>query len=205
MEYGNADLLDYAPVTRAHVKDGYMTLGELCAAAIEYSDNTAANLILGIIGGPQAVTRYARTLGDRVTTLDNTEPKVNRPLAPGEIRDTTSPEAMAADVQAIVLGNALSSASRRQVAAWLQAGLTGATCLRAGFPASWRVGDKTGLGGALNATGDSDTRNDIAIAWPLTGAPIVVAAYLTGSTLAAKPRDAILASVGRAATSLASS
>lgn len=88
--YGESDLLEYAPVTRAHVGEGGMTLGDLCAAAIEQSDNTAANLILGTLGGPSAVTAYARSLGDSVTRLDRTEPTLND-WQPGEQRDTTSP------------------------------------------------------------------------------------------------------------------
>ena len=50
--YGEAKLLSYAPVTRANLKEG-MTLEALCAAAVEQSDNTAANLLLEAIGGPK--------------------------------------------------------------------------------------------------------------------------------------------------------
>ena len=40
--YGAKDILEYAPVTKEHLKDGGMTLGALCAAAVEQSDNTPA-------------------------------------------------------------------------------------------------------------------------------------------------------------------
>ena len=50
--YGAKEILEYAPVTKEHLKDGGMTLGALCAAAIEQSDNTAGNLLLNAIGGP---------------------------------------------------------------------------------------------------------------------------------------------------------
>ena len=68
--YTEADLLEYAPVTREHVREGRMTLGALCAAAVTLSDNTAGNLLLKVIGGPAALTRYARSLGDKETRLD---------------------------------------------------------------------------------------------------------------------------------------
>lgn len=194
--FTKADLLEYAPVTRAHVGQGYMTVEGLCEAAIEYSDNTAANLLLGTLGAPAGVTRYARSLGDRMTRLDREEPALNSAL-PGDVRDTTTPAAMVSDMRRILLGSALTHASKERLINWLVRCRTGSTCLRAGLPASWRIGDKTGSGGPVNAAGDSSTRNDIAIAWPPNRAPWLIAAYLTGSKLAAEKRDAVLASVGR--------
>lgn len=187
--YGEADLLEHAPVARAHVKAGALSLGDLCQAAIELSDNTAANLILRQIGGPAGVTAFARDLGDPVTRLDRTEPDLNLAL-PGDPRDTTTPAAMLADLRALALGGVLAPASRGRLTAWMTAGKTGDARLRAGFPAGWRVADKTG-------TGALGTANDVAIAWAPTG-PILVAAYLTGATSAsAGARDAVHADVAR--------
>jgi beta-lactamase class A len=194
--YGNKDLLDYAPVTSKHVAEGFMTLGALCEAAIELSDNTAANVILSTLGGPPAVTRYARSLGDSVTRLDRNEPTLNTGI-PGDERDTTSPLSMARDAQAVLLGKELLQASRDRLAAWLVGSTTGLNLVRAGIPPTWRAGDKTGLGGQRNAVGDSDTRNDIAIIWPPNRAPIIVTAYLTGCQLPGKQRDATLAAIGK--------
>ena len=195
--YGSNDVLDYAPVTKIHVRDG-MTVRELCEAAIEVSDNTAANVLLKSIGGPRALTAYVRTLGDRYTRLDRTEPSLNSGI-PGDVRDTTTPAAMAADVQRILVGDALSPASRGTLQAWMSQTKTGRDLLRAGFPSSWQAGDKTGLGGQHNATGDSDTRNDVAIAWPPGRSPVIVCAYLTESRVNAAQRDgALAAEIGRA-------
>ena len=116
--YGPNDLLEYAPIAKAHVAEGGMTLADLCAAAIDWSDNTAANLVLQAIGGPPGFTQFARSLGDKVTRLDRNEPTLNE-ATPGDERDTTSPRAMAADMQKVLLGDALSDGSRRQLEAWL--------------------------------------------------------------------------------------
>jgi beta-lactamase class A len=194
--YSKSDLLEYAPVTSKHVAEGGMTLGDLCAAAIELSDNTAANLILASLGGPSAVTTYARSLGDEFTRLDRTEPTLNTAI-PGDPRDTTTPAAMARDMQNVLLGNALSAESRGLLESWLDANQTSSARLRAGFPSSWRIGDKTGTGGPHTASGDSNTGNDIAIARRPQGAPLIVTVYLTGVTVAADPRDAAIASIGR--------
>ena len=187
--YGEADLLGYAPVTRAHVAEGGLPLATLCEAAIELSDNTAANLILKALGGPPAVTAFAASLGDAITHLDRNEPTLNE-IAPGDERDTTSPAAMLADLQSLTLGPVLRPASRERLTGWMVAGKTGEARLRAGFPAGWRVGDKTG-------TGDQGTANDIAVAWA-PGGPILVASYLTGATaMTDAARDAVHAQVAR--------
>jgi beta-lactamase class A len=194
--YGKSDLLDYAPETKLHVRDG-MTVRDLCEAAIELSDNTAANLLLKTVGGPHAVTAYARSLDDGLTRLDRTEPSLNT-AAPGDPRDTTTPAAMAADMARVLVGDgALSTGSRGALQSWLSECKTGTALLRAGLPSSWQVGDKTGTGGPNNRFGDSNTRNDIAITWPPGESPVIVTAYLTGATVKAADRDAAIASVGR--------
>jgi len=190
ISYGPADLLEWAPVTREHVKDGRMSVSDLCAASIQLSDNTAANLLLKSLGGPQAFTAYVRTLGDKVTRLDRNEPSLND-AAPGDARDTTSPSAMLDSMQKVLLGSALSPASRKLLDDWLAGTQTGAGRLRAGLPKTWRVGHKTGTGGLGNST------NDIAIAWPPGRAPVLVCAYLTECKAPIAEREGALADAAR--------
>src|SRR6266436_3038475 len=139
--YGAKDILEHAPVTKEHLKDGGMRLGPLCAAAIEQSDNTAGNLLLDAIGGPVGLTKFARSIGDEMTRLDRKEPELNSAI-PGDERDTTSSAAMCADMQRLLLGNVLSPSSRRQLEDWLQKNKTGAAMIRAGAPTTWIIGDK---------------------------------------------------------------
>jgi beta-lactamase class A len=189
VRYGAADLMSYAPVTKAPVADGGMALGDLLAAAVELSDNPAANLILDAIGGPGGWTAFVRSIGDGASRLDRTEPTLNTSI-PGDPRDTTTPAAMARDLVTVLLGPALSGASRDRLIGWMVDCKTGAARLRAGLPATWRVGDKTG-------TGDHGSTNDIAVAWTPTGA-IVIACYFTGAeTASADARDGAVAEVGR--------
>ena len=183
-----SDLVSHAPTVEKHVGDS-MTLAALCEAAITQSDNAATNLILGQIGGPKAFTAFARDIGDPITRLDRWEPLMSESV-PGDMRDTTSPLAMVENLRKLVLGTALTPASRQQLADWMIANQTGNATLRAGLPKTWRVGDKTGAG-------DHGARNDVAIAWPPGRKPILVAAYLTNSKLNAVGRDAVLAEVGR--------
>jgi len=189
VSYGPAALLDYAPVTRARVAEGRLTVGELCAAAVEVSDNTAANLLLDTLGGPAALTAFARSLGDAETRLDRHEPDLNEAL-PGDPRDTTTPSAMTATLQTLLLGSALEPASRQRLEGWMVAATTGRNKLRAGLPAGWIAGDKTG-------SGARGTMNDVALVRPPGQAPLLVAAYLTGSQASGADREAVLAEVGR--------
>jgi beta-lactamase class A len=189
VRYAGADLLSYAPVSKAHAAEGGMKLADLCAAAIEVSDNTAANLILAAIGGPPGWTRFVRSIGDSASRLDRNEPTLNTAIA-GDPRDTATPSAMVADLSAVLLGHALSSASRDQLKSWMIASQTGLTRVRAGMPSTWTVGDKTG-------TGAHGTANDIAVAWGPSG-PIILTCYLTGAESATSDaRDAAIADVGR--------
>src|SRR5262245_27336953 len=110
VRYTAAEIISTSPATQHHVADG-MTVAELCEAAVTLSDNTAANLLLAAIGGPPGFTAYARSLGDRVTRLDRTEPALNE-SRPGDPRDTTSPTAMLDTLQKVALGTALSQSTR---------------------------------------------------------------------------------------------
>jgi len=182
------DVLAYAPMAAKRL-GADASLGELCDAAVTLSDNTAANLILEQLGGPSAVTQFARSLGDETTRLDRNEPDVNE-ATPGDPRDTSTPAAMANDLKLLIAGNALSPASRDQLTAWLVGCKTGNATLRAGLPKSWRVGDKTGAG-------EHGTRNDIAVIWPEGRKPLFVASYLTGAMTSDDARNATHAAVAR--------
>jgi beta-lactamase class A len=189
VSYDAKEILEYAPVTKAHLKDGGMTVGALCAAAIEQSDNTAANLLLNVIGGPGGLTQFVRSLGDDVTRLDRIEPELNSAI-PGDERDTTTPAAMCSDMQRLLLGDVLTESSRHQLEDWLQHNETGGLMIRAGVPKSWTVGDKTGRG-ANGAT------NDIAIIRPPGRAPLLLAIYFVGSSAPGDDRAAAIAEAAR--------
>lgn len=192
--FGREALLDYAPVTRLHAGAPGMRVDELCEAAITASDNTAANLLLAALGGPQAVTAFVRALGDSVTRLDRTEPELNL-THPGDLRDTTTPAAMLDTLQRLLLGAVLSEPSRARLLGWMRGCLTGADRLRAGLPDGWSAGDKTGSG----AQGES---NDVAIVFPPQRAPLLVTAYYAAPDIDASQRNVVLAEVGRIASML---
>jgi beta-lactamase class A len=190
VKFATSDLVVNSPITKERAGGEGMSVAELCAAAMNVSDNTAGNLILASLGGPQALNDYARSLGDTVTRLDRIEPDLNEAL-PDDPRDTTAPAAMLKNIQALVLGRALSENSKEQLIAWLVGNKTGDARLRARLPASWRVGDKTG-------SGEHGTTNDVGVAWPPQSAPVLIAVYLTGTAANGEARNRTIAAVGSA-------
>ncbi|GJD55273.1 class A beta-lactamase [Methylobacterium dankookense] len=197
MPYTAADLDSYAPVARRRLEagEGPMPLGEACAAALVWSDNTATNLVLRALGGPEALTAWLRQIGDAKTRLDRWEPELNTAI-PGDPRDTTTPAAMLATLELVLLGPVLTPESRARLAGWMMESRTGLKRLRAGIPATWTVGDKTG-------SGANGTANVVAIVRPPGRAPLLAAVYITQTDAPEAVRDSIHAEVGRLVAALA--
>ncbi|KQS96785.1 MULTISPECIES: class A beta-lactamase [unclassified Rhizobium] len=187
--YSKADLVDYSPMTENHTEDGGMTVAELCEAAVTVSDNTAANLLLASMDGPEGLTRWLRGIDDQVTRLDRIEPELNE-AKKDDPRDTTTPHAMLTTMGKLLLDDALSEKSRDQLTAWLVGNKTGDKRLRAGLPKGWTVGDKTGT----SATG---AIGDVAIVWPSPNRPILITAYIAEATKPAKELEYIFAEIGK--------
>lgn len=185
--FGAADLLDYAPVVRAHSEMGVLPVAELARAAVTVSDNSAANLLLRITGGPESFTAFVRRQGDQITRLDRIEPALNS-NDQGDPRDTTSPVAMAGLMRRMLSG-ALTPGSTATLRRWLEETSTGAKRIRAGLPGGWRAGDKTGTCG--------NAWNDVAIIRTPKGRDYLLAVYLDRATVGAERADGVLAEVAR--------
>ncbi|WP_058910197.1 class A beta-lactamase [Entomohabitans teleogrylli] len=170
IHYSHSDIVNWSPVTEKHLSEG-MTLAELSAAALQYSDNTAVNLMVDALGGIDKVNEFARSIGDNTFRLDRRETELNSAI-PGDERDTTTPAAMSHSLQKLALGNALGETQRSQLVTWMKGNTTGARRIQAGVPSTWTVADKTGAG-------DYGTTNDIAVIWPEQGGPLVVSIYYT--------------------------
>ncbi|SCD61093.1 MULTISPECIES: class A beta-lactamase [unclassified Streptomyces] len=190
VRYGKEEIISNSPVTEKHVATG-MTLRELCDAAIRYSDNAAANLLFRELGGPRGLQDALRGIGDQVTRCDRYEVALSD-ATPGDLRDTSTPRALAADLRAYALGSALPAEKRAVLTDWLKRNTTGDHTIRAGTPRGWVVGDKTGTGGY-------GTRNDIAIVWPPDAAPIALAVLSRRDTEDAEPDDALIAGAAKVA------
>ena len=212
--FSRKDIISYSPVTEpalaaaeathGDAAEARMSVGDLCAAAAEISDNAAANLLLALIGGPAGFTAAVRGVGDQVTRLDRWELELNENL-PGDPRDTTTPAAMAGLMDAYLFGDALSPADRAQVRAWMIGAKTGLQRLRAGLPEAWRVGDKTGTSwnGAVNNVafafpgGRADDGMDDGMDDGRNDAPLLIASYLNVPGIKIPDANAVHAGLAR--------
>ncbi|NYI03935.1 class A beta-lactamase [Allostreptomyces psammosilenae] len=191
VEYSREELVDHSPVTENFVETG-MSLRELCAATLWYSDNTAANLLLEALGGPDGLEAVLEDLGDEVTEMDRYEPELSEGT-PGDVRDTSTPRAMAGSLRAFLLGDALEADERELLRQWMATNTTGETLVDAGLPDGWTVADKSGTAGYGG-------RNDIAVVWPADGgAPIVLAVMSSRDEQGAERRDELIAEAAAAA------
>lgn len=188
--FAAADLVAYSPVTEKRVGGDGMSLAEIAEAAITLSDNTAGNLLLKAIGGPAGLTAFLRSIGDDVTRLDRWETDLNT-AEPGDLRDTTTPAAVARSLREATLGKALSAAGRERLLAWMRADRVGDALLRAGLPKDWDVADKTGAGG-------NGARAVVAVLQPPKRKPMTVAIYIAETKATMAERNAAIAEIGAA-------
>ena len=187
--YSATDLVTYSPVTEADVEMG-MTVGELCHAAVTVSDNTAGNLLLASVGGPDGFTSALRDLGDETTRLDRWETALNEGK-PGDPQDTTTPQAALSTLETLLFGDTLTAGSRRQLAEWMIADAVADDLLRASLPDGWVIGDKSGAG-------DHGSRSILAVIWPEPDQPVLASIYMTGNDADMPARNAAIAEIGAA-------
>jgi beta-lactamase class A len=184
--YTEKDLIFTSPVTKANVAQGAMSIGALCQAIVEVSDNTAAILLMRSAGGPTALTQFVRSLGDTVTRSDRYEPESNKYSG---VLDTTSPRAITRVVSRILLGDVLSPRSRAQLENWMIACKRGLNRLRASLSTDWQAADRPG-------TSVEEETNDYAIVRPPARSPLLVAAYFDAPGVSMASRETVLREVG---------
>ncbi|MDQ2065097.1 class A beta-lactamase [Xinfangfangia sp. CPCC 101601] len=190
---GAEDIASHAPVTERYI-GGQLSIAQLCHATLDQSDNTAANLLIDRLGGPQAVTQFLRSIGDEVTRLDRKEPELNQ-FVPGDPRDTTSPAAVVGSWQAMLLGDALSEIGKAQLRDWLSTGGVTGKLLRPSVPSGWQVADRSG-------GGRTHTRNIVAMLTPPERAPIFVAIFVSDTPANWSRRNAAVVEIGAAVMAL---
>ena len=190
LNFDPANLLGASRASAQH-PDGRISVIEACEGVITVSDNTAANALLDLIGGPAVLTDFFRSLGDQVSRLDRYEMELNSNVA-GDVRDTTTPDAMLHTLQALLLGDVLSHVSRGRLTEWMSNEQNGRSRARAGLPTSWRVANKPG-------TSANGAVNDIGIAWPPHRQPIIWAAYTNAPSAKTAESEAAIAQAAASA------
>lgn len=190
MPVAAGDPVGHSPVTREAVGRS-LSIEDLCKAAVELSDNGAANLLVRAFGGLPAWRHWWRLIGDDTTTVDRLEPELNTAL-PNDPRDTCLPDQTVANLRTVFLGDLIAPEHEQWLEGWLLASPTGRNRIPAGLPAGWRVAHKTGTGNGMV--------NDIGLLTPMVGSPVLLAIYYDGPERASlEAGEAVVAEATRQA------
>jgi beta-lactamase class A len=170
------------------------------------SDNTAADVLLQITGGPEALNLRLRGLGINGIRFDRSERQLGEDLmggAPGAMkryladpRDTATPEAAVALLVKISEGARLQPDSHARLLRWMTESSAGAQRIKGGVPPGTAVAHKTGTGPTLGAV--NACTNDIGLITLPDGRRIAIAVFLKGSRASEAQRERAIADAARA-------
>ncbi|GIU31961.1 beta-lactamase [Shewanella sp. MBTL60-007] len=183
------ELIAWSPITKNMVGSS-ITIENACEATMKTSDNTAANIVLKHIGGPQGVTAFLRLIGDKVTQLDRFEPELNQAKA-DDLRDTTTPNAMNKTLYHILFEDVLAQNSKKQLKEWMQGNTVSDSLLRSVLPKGWSIADRSGAGA-------NGSRGITAAIWTDEREPLIISIYLTQTNLSMPERNQVINEIGKA-------
>ncbi|MFB0980352.1 MAG: class A beta-lactamase [Alteromonadaceae bacterium] len=181
-------LVTWSPITEQRVGEK-VTLKEACSAAMIMSDNTATNIVLKGIKGPEALTQFLRSIGDDVTRLDRIEPYLNEAID-GDERDTTTPNAIVKSLHTLLFGDVLSTLSKEQLKKWMMDNRVTGSLLRSVLPELWSIADRSGSGGF-------GSRAITAVVWSDKKTPLIISIYLTQTKISFDQRNKTIADIGK--------
>ena len=199
----------------------------LLDAAVSESDNTAADALVKLLGGPAAVTAFLRAHGVDGMRVDRDErtlahdidglaaeadaPRANESAAEklarrrrgyagylADPRDTSTPEAAVTFLRKLWRGELVSRESTALLLEMMTHSPTVPNRLKGGVPAGARLTHKSGT--SITFEGVTAAHNDIGVvSWP-DGRTVIVAAFLTASPASEPERDAIFSTLARDVT-----
>lgn len=185
---------------RAKGKAIHTTVGEMLELMVRESDNTAADTLMKMVGGPTGVTLRLRELGAGGVRVDRSEKQIAADLRkPGgvdafaiDIRDTSTPDSMAELLVTFWQRRAgLSGASHKMLARWMQEMTRGRRRITAGAPKGSLVTHRTGM--------MPGTLNDVGIVELPNGDHIAIAVFTKKGTASVEAREDDIAAATRAA------
>ncbi|MCL1135671.1 class A beta-lactamase [Shewanella hafniensis] len=188
MMINEQDVVSHSPVMKEFIGKK-VTLADACKATMTYSDNTAANFAIKKSGGPEGITSFLRSMGDDITRADRYEPDLNTNLE-GDLRDTSTANAMAANFNKLLLGNILSTQSKEQLKDWMMGNKVADNMLRLVLPTGWEIADSTGA----NSYG---ARGIISMVWSESQQPLIISIYIKKENTAIEEREKVISEIGR--------
>jgi beta-lactamase class A len=177
-----------SPITERYVNKK-ITLKQACEATMTYSDNTAANIVISLVGGPQELTNFMRSINDNITRSDRYEPDLT--INPeNDLRDTTTPNAMSNSIRKLLTGNILSEKSKKQLTEWMMGNKVSDALLRAELPKGWFIADRSGAS-------DYGIRGITSMVWSEKQSPLFISVYIRKINTSLEERSEKIAEIGK--------
>jgi beta-lactamase class A len=190
------------PKTHSPLQDQFpdaevdVPLHDLLRLAVSESDNVAADIVLRIIGGPEVVDAYVRSLGIDGFHLEDGEHGLSRD-ARAQYRNWCSPAAAVELLRRLGDGSLLDPAHTRLLLDFMRESPTGPHRIKGELPPGTIVMHKTGSSGTDK--GLTSATNDIGLIVLPDGRRLAIAVFVTDSTADEATRDAVIARIARAA------
>lgn len=181
-------LVTWSPITKNHIGEMF-SLKQACSAAMIMSDNTASNIVLDGINGPISLTKFLRSIGDNITRLDRIEPFLGEAVK-GDLRDTTTPNAITESLHKLLFGRVLSKESKTQLKQWMIDNKVSDSLLRSVLPRDWSIADRSGAGGF-------GSRGITAVVWSAIRSPLIISIYLTQTSASFDEQNKAIADIGK--------
>jgi beta-lactamase class A len=178
-----------------HPEGGFeFSVRELLEAMMDLSDGTACDVLLGIAGGPDAVTRYVRSLGAKDIEIAVSQKQLSSKTY--EL-NWASPEGILALLRILQEGTALSRPNRDLLLQFMANSHTGLRRIKGLLPPETVVSHKTGTAGTVR--GLVGAINDVGIINLPDGRHLAIAVFVVDSRSGESACENVIAEIAKAA------
>jgi beta-lactamase class A len=186
----------YSPFQDQYPEAGVdIPLRELLRLAVSLSDNTAADVILRVIGGPGVVNAYLESIGVAGFHLQDNEQALHHDEKL-QYRNWFEPAAAVQLLRLLSDRSPLSAEHTRILLEWMVTSPTGAHRLKGDLPAGTVVMHKTGSSDTVSSL--TAATNDIGLITLPDGRRLAIAIFVSDSAVGDATRDAVIAHIAAA-------
>ena len=194
-----ADLL---PDTHSPLREKYpeghvsVSLREILIDTVTLSDNNGCDILLRLLGGPQAVDRYVKGLGISGMEIGATEAEMHE-FPEKQFANAATPAAANRLLRLFYQRKLLKPSSQELLMKLMEGTLTGPGRLREPLPAGTALLHKTGTGNSFGEHGP--TVNDIGIIMLPDGHPVLISVFITDAKDSMLETEKTIAALSEAA------
>lgn len=172
-----------------------VSIRELLRLSVSLSDNTAADVLLRVIGGPGVVDSYVKSIGIQGFHLESSEREIHSDFTT-QYRNWIEPRSAVQLLRRFNDNSPLSTQHTELIKEWMRDTPTAAHRLRGDLPAGIVVIHKSGT--SKTNQGLTYATNDIGLIGLPDGRFLAIAVFVTESKADDATRDAVIAYIAKA-------